>query len=96
VPIRESVVKRATPDLLGVENGFAVSKTGYIALLRHNQIQWLVRPIAECTNAWNLQAGQYAKYAERNTERNAAQGLASLLAAIQATYRSAAEALMGV
>ena len=29
-------------------------------------------------------------------ERNAAQGLASLLAAIQATYRSAAEALMGV
>jgi len=46
VPIRESVVKHVSPDLLGVENGFAVSKTGYIALLRHNQIQWLVRPIS--------------------------------------------------
>ena len=46
VPIHESVAKVATRDLLGVENGFAVSKTGHIALLRHNQIQWLVRPIA--------------------------------------------------
>ena len=45
VPIHESAVKRATRDLLGVENGFAVTKTGNIALLRHNQIQWLVRPI---------------------------------------------------
>eukprot|EP01046_Picozoa_sp_COSAG06_P013355 COSAG06_NODE_807_length_12165_cov_8.320902_3_plen_96_part_00 len=39
VPIHESVAKVATRDLLGVENGFAVSKTGHIALLRHNQIQ---------------------------------------------------------
>ena len=46
VPIHESVAKVATRDLLGVENGFAVSKTGHIALLRHNQIQWLVRPIS--------------------------------------------------
>ena len=45
VPIHESVAKVATRDLLGVENGFAVSKTGHIALLRHNQIRWLVRPI---------------------------------------------------
>ena len=47
VPIHESVAKVATRDLLGVENGFAVSKTGHIALLRHNQIQWLVRPIPD-------------------------------------------------
>ena len=33
VPIHESVLKHVSPDLLGVENGFAVSKTGYIALL---------------------------------------------------------------
>jgi hypothetical protein len=57
VPIHESVAKVATRDLLGVENGFAVSKTGHIALLRHNQIQWLVRPIPAARPARDFENG---------------------------------------